>query len=105
MTFREEVSFVEHHEAGDGWRISPHGRVVTECLGFDEAADEPPDQQARWKHVAQSLLHTLAAVATACAGFILPHWRWLSGRNWERRSLISWLAFGSKIFRMQNFSS
>ena len=62
MTFRNEISFVEHHEARDCWRISPHGRVVTECLGFDEAADEPPDQHARWKHVAQSLLHTLAAV-------------------------------------------
>src|SRR5258707_423992 len=62
MTFRDEVSFVEHHEARNGWGIPPHGGVVSECLGLDEAADEPPDQHARWKHVAQSLLHALAAV-------------------------------------------
>src|SRR5216683_8416422 len=62
MTFRDEVSFVEHHEARNGWGISPHGRVVSECLGFDETADEPPDEHARWKYVAQSLLHTFAAV-------------------------------------------
>jgi hypothetical protein len=71
MTFRDEVSFIEHHEARDGWRISPHGRVVTECLGFDEAADEPPDQQARRKYVAQSLLHTLAAVGYGLRGIHL----------------------------------
>src|SRR5216684_2049590 len=48
MTFRDEVSFVEHHEARNGWGISPHGRVVSECLGFDETADEPPDGRERW---------------------------------------------------------
>ena len=71
MTFRDEVSFVAHYEARDGSRISPHGRVVTECLGFDEATDEPPDQHARRKYVAQSLLHTLAAVGYGLCGIHL----------------------------------
>jgi hypothetical protein len=72
MTFREEVSLVEHLEARDGWRISPDGCVVTECFGFDESADEPADQQARWKHVAQSLLHTLATVSYGLRRIHLP---------------------------------
>src|ERR1700722_1498273 len=71
MPFRDEVSFVEHLETGDGGRISPHGRVVTERLGFDEAADQTPDQQAWWKHVAHSLLHTLGAVRNGLRGIHL----------------------------------
>src|SRR5258708_1908743 len=38
--------------------------------------------------------------AGACAGSIFPRWRWLSGRNRERRSLISRVLFGSKIVSM-----
>src|SRR5580698_7801186 len=62
VTFREEVSIVEHCEARHCWRISSHGGVATEGLGFDITADKPSDQQARWKHVAQSLFDSYREV-------------------------------------------
>ena len=102
LTFCDEVSLVEHLEAWDGGRIPPYGRIVTECPGLDEAADKTPDHQARWKHVSQGLLHTLRAVRYGLRRIHLAPLAFAIGSQEESRSLISWLALGSKMFRTQN---
>lgn len=43
--------------------------------------------------------------ASACAGFILPHCRWLSGRNCAMRPFISLTAAASNRFSMRKLFS
>ena len=82
-------------------RIPKHGLVVAESLRFDESPDHPSDQHARWPHLTQGLLHTLAAVRYRLGRIHLAPFRSLSGRRREILCLISWLVSGSKMFRMQ----